>query len=120
MIDPRRKAFFEPVPNSAQEVRAFVRDACRAWQVDAADPVLMADELATNAILHGRSAFWVSAQPRPDGLRVEVGDDNPRAPALADAGPEAESGRGLRIVAALARRWGSEPFGAGKTVWFEV
>ena len=66
------------------------------------------------------NGFWVSAQPKPDGLRVEVGDDNPLAPALAEVGPEAESGRGLRIVAALARRWGTDPCEAGKTVWFEV
>ena len=50
MIGPRRKAFFEPVPRSAQDVRAFVRDACRAWKVPADDPVLMVDELASNAI----------------------------------------------------------------------
>ena len=120
VIGSRRKAFFEPVPHSAQEAREFVRDACRAWQVDADDPVLMVDELATNAILHGRTAFWVTAQTQPDGLRVEVGDDNPRAPALADVGPEAESGRGLLIVATLARRWGTAPCEMGKTVWFEV
>jgi two-component sensor histidine kinase len=115
-----RKAFFEPLPRSAQEVRAFVRDACQAWHLPADAPVLMVDELATNAITHARTAFWVSARPQANGLRVEVGDGNPRLPALAEVGPEAESGRGLSIVAALARRWGAEPCQAGKTGWFEV
>jgi len=115
-----RKAFFEPLPRSAQEVRAFVRDACQAWHLPADAPVLMVDELATNAIAHACTAFWVSAQPQANGLRVEVGDGNPRLPALAEVGLEAESGRGLSIVAALARRWGTEPCQAGKTVWFEV
>jgi hypothetical protein len=30
------------------------------------------------------------------------------------------NGRGLRIVDALADDWGITPYGAGKTVWFEV
>jgi hypothetical protein len=34
--------------------------------------------------------------------------------------PDDESGRGLLIVAALADRWGSEPYPpSGKTVWAE-
>jgi hypothetical protein len=38
-----------------------------------------------------------------------------RSPALED-----ESGRGMRLVDSLARRWGVQPAGTGKCVWFEV
>ncbi len=55
-----------------------------------------------------------------DGLRVEVGDTNPRLPVLADPCTHAESGRGLRIVATLARRWGTDRADEGKIVWFEI
>lgn len=115
-----RKAFFKPLPQSAGEVRAFVRDACAAWDVPADAPILMVDELATNAIIHARTAFWVSARREADGLRVEVGDESPRAPVLGDPVAQAESGRGLQIVAALARRWGTDRDEDGKTVWFVV
>jgi hypothetical protein len=120
VIEPGRKAFFEPLPQSAREARAFVRDACAAWRVPPDAPVLMVDELASNAISHARTAFWVTAYPQSNGLRVEVGDANPGLPVLADQGAHAESGRGLQIVAALARRWGTDRADEGKTVWFEV
>jgi anti-sigma regulatory factor (Ser/Thr protein kinase) len=120
MVGSGRKAFFKPRPQSAGEVRAFVRDVCAAWGVPADAPILMVDELATNAITHARTAFWVSACRQPGGLRVEVGDESPRAAVLGDPVAQAESGRGLQIVAALARRWGTDRDEDGKTVWFEV
>jgi hypothetical protein len=52
---------------------------------------------------------------------VSVQDANPQLPAEpADAAPHAESGRGMRIVATLADRWGVENAGDGKAVWFEL
>jgi hypothetical protein len=33
---------------------------------------------------------------------------------------QAESGRGLLIVDALATAWGSSPAGRGKTTWIEM
>ncbi|WP_433154152.1 ATP-binding protein [Actinomadura nitritigenes] len=33
--------------------------------------------------------------------------------------PDGESGRGLHIVAALAKAWGHRPDGPGTTVWAE-
>jgi hypothetical protein len=120
VIGSGRKAFFEPLPQSAQQVRTFVREACTAWDLPFDAPVLMVDELATNAIIHAHTPFWVSACPQGGGLRVEVGDGNPQTPALTEATPHAESGRGMQIVAALARRWGTKRGDEGKTVWFEV
>ena len=54
-------------------------------------------------------------------LRVEVIDGSERPPDLRVATPDAESGRGLFIVQALADRWGHEVVETGgKTVWFEL
>ncbi|WP_413756998.1 ATP-binding protein [Streptomyces sp. MMBL 11-3] len=55
------------------------------------------------------------------GVRVEVADGSPRLPVTpTDPSPDAEGGRGLVILGAVADKWGVEPrAGCGKTVWFE-
>lgn len=84
-------------------------------------------ELAANAALHGRvpgREFRLTLDADAPGvLRIEVTDARAdRLPAIPRSGePEAESGRGLFLVAALSARWGvtSGPFPT-KTVWAEV
>ncbi|RAS36778.1 histidine kinase-like protein [Streptomyces avidinii] len=87
-------------------------------------------ELATNAVLHGRAEgrdFRLRLTVHRDAvLRIEVtdarGERLPPAPGtVVEAGGEAESGRGLLIVGALADRWGidAEP-ALRKTVWAEL
>ncbi|MFJ7292686.1 ATP-binding protein [Streptomyces collinus] len=82
-------------------------------------------ELAANAATHGRLPgrdFRLVLRTRSETLRIEVtdtrGDDLPRHH---PAAPDAESGRGLLLVEALADRWG---VGLGpvprKTVWAEL
>lgn len=56
-----------------------------------------------------------------EGLRVEVGDDDPAHPGpVAEVEPSAYSGRGLSLVARLADDWGIAPREAGKVVWFSL
>lgn len=117
-------------------VRAFltrVLDGCPA----AEDVVLMADELAANAVLHSHSGeaggvFTVRVEVR-EGQWVHVGvqdEGGPTAPRLR-RGPSAgddlgddlgddggEGGQGLRIVGALADAWGVDGGVIGRTVWF--
>lgn len=82
-------------------------------------------ELATNAATHGRLPgrdFRLALLDRRTALRIEVtdtrGDDLPRHHPPA---PDAESGRGLLLIEALADRWdvrlGPVP---RKTVWAEL
>ncbi|MFE5757747.1 ATP-binding protein [Streptomyces massasporeus] len=82
-------------------------------------------ELATNAATHGRLPgrdFRLALLDRRTALRIEVtdtlGDDLPRHHPPA---PDAESGRGLLLVEALADRWGVRlgPV-PRKTVWAEL
>jgi hypothetical protein len=58
----------------------------------------------------------------PARLRVEVHDADTRLPAPREAGLDAEGGRGLALVEALAAAWAAEPLpdGDGKIVWFEL
>lgn len=110
---------------SAAAVRQFVRGAVGelAERVPTDDAVLLANELAANAIRHaGGERFSVAVQRQPDGT-VEIGvtDPDPHPPALAHPSPDATGGRGLPIVDQLSRRWGVRrvPEG-GKCVWFDL
>ena len=82
-------------------------------------------ELAANAATHGRVPgrdFELRLLLRESGaLRIEVSDTRTeRLPSQPDPGPDAESGRGLFLVAALADAWGVTPHPVGKTVWAAV
>ncbi|EYT83913.1 regulatory protein, partial [Streptomyces sp. Tu 6176] len=68
----------------------------------------------------------VTRTPGSGGVRIEVtdarGEQLPTTPPYPE-GPstEAESGRGLLLVEALADRWGVQPYPpGGKTVWAEI
>jgi hypothetical protein len=50
----------------------------------------------------------------------EVEDDDHTLPTLLSAGPDDEYGRGLGVVSALAREWGTSRTNSGKTVWCEL
>jgi serine/threonine-protein kinase RsbW len=84
---------------------------------------LAVSELATNAIAHTSSGlpggtFAVSVQAESGGVLIRVRDEGARTtPALADPAPDAEHGRGLQIVAAVAAEWGTELAIAGRTTW---
>ena len=129
----RRRIGLAPVPESARAARAFTVTTLGMWRLDALieDAVVIASELATNAIRHGTPAAMGDATGEVEGGRVElswclqasrlicvVTDQTGTPPALADGGPEAESGHGLQIVGALAVAWGWTILGTGeKAVW---
>lgn len=81
--------------------------------------VLLVSELATNAVLHAHSGFTVRME-QGEALRVEVDDDDPRLPQVRDYRVDSASGRGMRMVRALARASGATVTSGGKTVWFEL
>src|SRR5262249_4773680 len=86
-------------------------------------PLLCASELATNAVLHGRSGrpggrVAVRAMLRAGRVRVEVEDEG--GPWRPGGGQNGQSGRGLAIVGQLASRWGRDDYSGRRTVWFEV
>ncbi len=129
----RRRIGLAPVPESARAAREFTVATLRKWQLDALieDAVVIASELATNAIRHGTPAAVGDGGGDSGSGRVElslclqasrlicvVTDQTGTPPTLAAAGPEAESGHGLQIVGALAVAWGWTILGTGeKAVW---
>jgi hypothetical protein len=82
--------------------------------------VLLIGELVTNAVVHGHGPVGLRVTlDETDGiLRCEVTDASPQLPRPGPASDDAESGRGLMLVAALAASHGWQPAAAGKTVWF--
>jgi anti-sigma regulatory factor (Ser/Thr protein kinase) len=128
----RRRIGLAPVPESARAAREFTVATLRKWQLDALieDAVVVASELATNAIRHGTPAMGDATGASGSGqvelswclqasrLICVVTDQTGTPPAVADGGPEAESGHGLQIVGALAVAWGWTILGTGqKAVW---
>lgn len=110
--------------HSPQYVRRIVRSYLREWEMaELTDAVeLGATELLANVVRHvpdRRCEFLLLRQVA--GVRVEVMDGCPRLPSIpAELPLEAEGGRGLVLLDAVADKWGVEPAAVGgKTVWFE-
>jgi hypothetical protein len=55
-----------------------------------------------------------------DQLRVDVHDTSRSLPVLADAPADAETGRGLVLVATLSAEWGFYRTPGGKAVYFTL
>ncbi|MCW2621009.1 MAG: Sensor phosphatase [Frankiales bacterium] len=85
------------------------------------DANLVLTELVTNAVLHGKSPFRVRVEPFERVLRLQVADAGRTLPLRPQTGPDAMTGRGLGLVAALSTGWGVDPRpGGGKVVWAEL
>ena len=95
-------------------------DACLRWGL----PHLMGPastvmgEFVTNAMVHAATALTARLSLTDRYLHVAVRDGSVAVPRL-DGGAAAAptTGRGLRIVDAVASSWGSLPADGGKVVW---
>jgi anti-sigma regulatory factor (Ser/Thr protein kinase) len=108
-------------PAAAAEARRRVTAAICAWDipVDQDIAILLTSELVTNAIRHERGeSVTLRISCSRDRLRVAVLDTSRHPPVIVDAAADAESGRGLMLVATLAADWGWYATSAGKTVYF--
>lgn len=138
--------FYRGVPESVATARDHFAEAARKAQIceDVADTaVLLLSELATNAVRHASSVqnrprFTVSVRIRGRRcrvLRLEVVDHDPHhVPTLLDRktaedllmtlclDEDAQSGRGLAMLATMTARSGVEVIreSATKTVWCEI
>jgi hypothetical protein len=114
---------FTPSAECVGEVRGFVSEtlAKSAMEADRVfDCQLVADELATNAVLHARSIFSVAIELTDAFVRIAVRDDSNMPPVQQESSAEAQKGRGLVIVSGTAIGWGTVPLGRGKEIWADV
>ncbi len=110
-------------PAAAGEARREVRTAICAWDVpvDPGVAVLLTSELVTNAIRHERSGtVTLAITCSCDQLRVDVFDTVCFLPVVVDAPADAETGRGLMLVATLSADWGFYRTPVGKAVYFTL
>jgi anti-sigma regulatory factor (Ser/Thr protein kinase) len=117
-------AGFEPDVGAPAAARRFVARALAEGGHHetrvSGDAVLVVSELATNAVIHARTPFSVSVRFGPAAIRIAVTDRSGSEPVIQDVPPTALSGRGLRLVDAIAGDWGVEPTPDGKVVWAEL
>ncbi|MGQ0847404.1 MAG: ATP-binding protein [Sporichthyaceae bacterium] len=124
--NPRQASLrVEPDVVNVSVARHFVCSCLRAWGLSAAqdNAGLAVSELVANAVKHAAPASPISVRLTVEGdILVTVLDG------AADATPtprfgrveEAESGRGLHIVATVATEWGTRVDEGGKAVWFRL
>jgi anti-sigma regulatory factor (Ser/Thr protein kinase) len=109
--------------SAVRQARAATAAVLRRWQCTQGcidDAVLIVSEMVTNAIQHGRGRIRLRLRRMANLLRLEVRDSSPELPSVLPANPDAESGRGLRIVSELSSRWGTTRVIRGKVVWAEL
>jgi anti-sigma regulatory factor (Ser/Thr protein kinase) len=114
-----------PIPSTPRTARASVVAQLSAWQrpdlTDVAEAVV--SELVTNAVQaseQGATPIALRMILTTRSVFVEVFDSAPGCPVSREPGPNAESGRGLRIVTSLAADFGWSPTPTGKVVWAEI
>ncbi|MCG3040543.1 SpoIIE family protein phosphatase [Streptomyces sp. S1A] len=110
------------IADARHQLRELLFDWAVEDQVEGA--VLLLSELLTNALVHTEWDAALSAElegePGSRRLRVEVSDSSDELPHRRHPGELASRGRGLLLLEMLARSWGVEPRGAGKSIWFEL
>ncbi len=104
--------------------RHFVRDTLLHWDLGrlVEDAELGVSELVANAVRYARTEVTLTICAG-EHVTFSVVDRNPTLRRPVPRVPEdvlAESGRGLRIVAAVAHDWGIEAQAGGKSIWFTL
>jgi hypothetical protein len=93
-----------------------------AWQepdlVD--DSLVVVAELVQNVLQHTDSTGELSIRQAGGHVLIEVADGDARLPEAQAPDTRRLGGRGLLLVAALSRSWGSRPHDGGKVVWAEM
>lgn len=89
------------------------------------DVALVVSELVGNAVRHAKGlpagGLHVDWEIRPGVVEVAVTDGGgSTVPRARNAGPDAQGGRGLAIVDALADDWGTRQQGGVLTVWAAI
>ncbi|MFE6738264.1 SpoIIE family protein phosphatase [Streptomyces tubercidicus] len=110
-----------------EATRSFIRRTVGKWGLETAanELELIGTEIVTNALIHADTDVELRLRRYPDRIRIEARDASVRLPvpspiAAEEEAQEAEHGRGLIIVAAIAKDYGTSPTGRGKTFWAEV
>lgn len=115
---------FRAYPDVLSSLRRAVRAELRPWGLAglADETGLVVTELATNVVKHVGigSAATLVLELHAACIRVEIHDTSYKVPVLAEEGWPSECGRGLHLLSAMARDWGTLVTASGKAVWCEL
>ena len=122
LVESTHSQVFLPVPEAVTAVRRFVAEVLDVWHERylLPDVLLVGSELATNVVNHARSPFRVSIDRSMGVVCIAVQDVATGHAVRQTLGDEIPNGRGMAIVEALSRRWGSDDLPSGKVVWAEL
>ncbi|WP_377273214.1 ATP-binding protein [Peterkaempfera sp. SMS 1(5)a] len=107
-------------PAVVGRARSLTTDRLAAWGLDdlAFTAELVASELVTNAVRYAQAPLQLRLI-RAAALICEVSDASSTSPHMRQAADTDETGRGLFMIAQLAKRWGTRYTLNGKTIWAE-
>jgi anti-sigma regulatory factor (Ser/Thr protein kinase) len=107
---------------AVSHARALVTHVLTAWGVD--DDVtdcgkIIVTELLANAVEHTETLVSkvIVERPSDSTVRIGVSDQSHGVPRLGTAARNAESGRGLSLIAGVSSRWGYDTHPWGKVTW---
>lgn len=106
--------------------RRIAERALRRWGLTGHedDVLLVTTELVHNVTKHTDDGGELRMAVRGDSILIEVTDTSPATPFLRDLEPHRPGGRGMLLIASVARRWGTRPAvwagRTGKIVWAEL
>lgn len=111
-------------PSAVSEVRRYTTRFLTEWRIgdeEVQSAELIMSELATNAInATPGQPFGIHLSVIADRPLLEVWDSSEDDPEQQDPDAGNEHGRGLMIVAALAKEWGRRPAMHGKYIWAKL
>jgi anti-sigma regulatory factor (Ser/Thr protein kinase) len=135
-MEARERRVLAPAVASVPAGRHFVAEVLSRWHLDGQldTATLLASEVMANAVVHAGTTCIVDVSVDPEDRRelvvavTDFGSKPVLSPIAAfglrllleEPDLDAESGRGLMIVASLADRWGIDPAPQGNTVWFAL
>ncbi|MEU1448219.1 SpoIIE family protein phosphatase [Streptomyces mirabilis] len=107
-------------PRAAGQARCHIREQLHTWGLDDLTPTteLLASELVGNVVRHAKGPVRLRLLHGPE-LVCEVFDGSLTMPRIRRASETDEGGRGLQLVTALSRRWGTRYTATGKCIWTE-
>lgn len=110
---------YPPIPTAATQARRRLAEQLNTWQIGTSDaePVLLiAYELTANAVEHARTPFELVVSFDGTAVVIEVHDGSTLQPRLQPLDLRATRGRGLQMVAAMAKSWNCVQHPDGKAV----